>query len=30
MATDKLPIWLELFADALKPAKVVGIDLLRN
>lgn len=30
MATDKSPTWLELFADALKPAQVVGIDPLRK
>lgn len=30
MTTDSFPNWLELIADSLKPAKVVGIDPLRE
>ena len=30
MTTDSFPNWLELIADSLKPAKVVGVDPLRE
>ena len=30
MTTDSFPSWLELIADSLKPAKVVGVDPLRE
>ena len=30
MTTDSFPDWLELIADSLKPAKVIGVDPLRQ
>ena len=30
MTTDSFPDWLELIADSLKPAKVIGVDPLRE